>query len=106
MPPAGGNMRGAMRSVMRDSSVTEQMLPKGMFRRILKFAKPYTGLLLIFLVLITVDAVIGVANRLIFRAIIDRGILRHNSGLIVKLALLVGGLAIVDAGLSISETFL
>jgi ATP-binding cassette subfamily B protein len=99
-------MRGAMRSFMRDSSVTEQKLPKGMFKRILKFAKPYTGLLLIFLVLITVDAVIGVANPLIFRAIIDRGILGHNAKIIVELAFLVGGLAVVDAGLSIGETFL
>lgn len=95
-----------MRSFMRDSSVTEQKLPKGMFKRILKFAKPYTGLLLIFLVLITVDAVIGVANPLIFRAIIDRGILGHNAKIIVELAFLVGGLAVVDAGLSIGETFL
>ena len=45
----------------------------------------------VFLVVIVVDALIGVWNPLIYREIIDGGIARHNSHLIVLLALLLGG---------------
>ena len=58
-------------------------------------------MLAVFLMLIVVDAVIGAANPLIYRAIIDNGILQHDSGLIVELASCSSGLAMVDAGLSL-----
>ena len=92
---------GLMRSMRRDDTVMQQRLPAGILRRIAGFAKPYRALLGVFLVLIIVDAVIGAANPLIYRSIIDNGIARHRSGLIVGLAVLVGGLAVVDALLSL-----
>jgi len=98
-----GPMWGAMRSMRRDQSVTDAKVAKGTARRILRFARPYRNILLFFLGVVVVDAVIGAINPLILREIINRGILRHNSGLIVNLALLVAGLAIVDAGLSLGQ---
>jgi len=98
-----GPMWGAMRSMRRDQSVTDAKVAKGTGRRILRFARPYRNILLFFLGVVVVDAVIGAINPLILREIINRGILRHNSGLIVNLALLVAGLAIVDAGLSLGQ---
>ncbi|HLI72843.1 MAG TPA: ABC transporter ATP-binding protein [Acidimicrobiales bacterium] len=92
---------GLMRSMRRDDTVMEKKLPTGILKRIARFATPYRGLLGVFLVLIVIDAVIGAANPLIYRSIIDNGIARHRTGLIVALALLVGGLAILDAGLSL-----
>ncbi|TMM16388.1 MAG: ABC transporter ATP-binding protein [Actinobacteria bacterium] len=77
----------------------------GTGRRILRFAAPYKRMLGVFLVLIVIDAVIGVANPLIYRDIINQGILGHRSGLIVALALLVGGLAIADAVLSLGQRY-
>ncbi len=85
----GGMGWGLMRSLRRDDSVTQQQLPKGIVRRIAGFARPYRRALGVFLVLIIVDAVIGAANPLIYRAIIDNGIGRHRAGLIVELAFLV-----------------
>ena len=92
---------GVLRSLRRDDSVTEQRLPAGIVRRIAGFALPYRRLLAIFLGLIVFDAVLGVANPLILRSIIDNGIAKGNTGLIVDLALLVAGIAILDAGLSL-----
>ncbi len=92
---------GLMRSMRRDDTVMQKKLPTGILKRIARFATPYRGLLGVFLVLIVIDAVIGAANPLIYRSIIDNGIARHHTGLIVALALLVGGLAIVDAALSL-----
>jgi ATP-binding cassette subfamily B protein len=92
---------GLMRSLRRDNSVMQQQLPKGIVRRIAGFAQPYRKALGVFLVLIIVDAVIGAANPLIYRSIIDTGIGKHRPGLIVELALIVAGLAVLDAVLSL-----
>jgi ATP-binding cassette subfamily B protein len=92
-----------MRSLRRDESITQVKVTKGTARRMFHFAAPYRTILIVFLVLIIIDAVIGVANPLIFRDIINNGIPKHNTDLIVGLALLAAGLAIVDAGLSIAQ---
>ena len=101
----GGMGFGLMRSLRRDNSVLQQQLPKGIVRRIAGFARPYRVALGVFLVLIVIDAVIGAANPLIYRAIIDTGIGKHpghgRPGLIVELALVVAGLAVFDAVLSL-----
>ncbi|HEX4490912.1 MAG TPA: ABC transporter ATP-binding protein [Acidimicrobiia bacterium] len=98
---AGPSGWGVLRSLRRDESVTEEKLPRGIVRRIAGFARPYRFLLLTFLGLIFADAALGVVNPLILRAIIDDGILNHDTSLIVDLALLVAGLAVIDAGLSL-----
>ena len=98
-----GQFGAVMRSMRRDESVLTQQVTPGTARRMLGFARPYRRILTLFLVLIVVDAVIGVANPLIFRAIINTGILHHDTRLIVALAALAAGLAVVDAGLSIGE---
>jgi hypothetical protein len=81
----GGGAAGlrALRSFRRDSSVTSQGLKPGTWRRVFEFARPYRKLLTVFLVLIVVDAVVGVANPLLYREILDNGILRGNSGVVV-----------------------
>ncbi len=96
---------GLMRSMRRDEDVTRYKLPKGLFGRIMTFARPYRRLLLSFLLLITADAVLGAANPLILRAIIDQGILKHRTGLIEVLALVVAGLAVLDAVLSLFQRY-
>ena len=106
MGGGGGGGWGLMRSFRRDESVTSQKLSPGIIRRIARFAAPYRRMLLIFLVLIILDALLGAANPLIYRAIIDDGILPHDSGLVVQLALLLGVLAVSDAALSLWERWI
>ena len=96
----------ALRSLRRDQAVQDEKVPKGTTRRILKFVRPYKGLLGIFLVLVVIDAVVSAANPLIYREIINKGILGKDAGLVVALALLVAGLAIADAGLTLVERFI
>jgi ATP-binding cassette subfamily B protein len=90
-------------SFRRDSSVVDKKLPPGTVRRIIRFAAPYRRLLIWFLLLIVIDAVIGVLNPLIFKAIIDQGIAKKNIGLTEALALLVAVLAIVDGAVSLGN---
>ncbi len=93
----------SMRSFRRDDSVKRHRLAPGTVRRMAGFARPYRRMLAGFLALVVVDAAIGTANPLIFREIINGGIVHHNSRLVVGLALLVAGLAVVDAGLSLAQ---
>jgi len=69
----------------------------------LTFAVPYRRVLGVFLPAVVLDAVVAAVNPLILRDIIDRGILGHDSRLVVVLAALAAVLAVVDAGLSLLE---
>jgi ATP-binding cassette subfamily B protein len=99
----GGSMWHGMRSYMKDESVKRHRLAPGTLKRMLRFAAPYRRRLVLFLVLIVIDAVIGAANPLIYREILNQGILHHRSGLIVAMALILGGLAVADAVLSLGQ---
>ncbi|PZS23394.1 MAG: ABC transporter [Acidimicrobiales bacterium] len=92
-----------MRSMRRDESVTNVRITPGTARRMLAFGRPYRRILILFLVFIVLDAVVGAANPLIYRAIINKGILGHRVGLVVELALVVAVLAVVDAALLVGQ---
>jgi ATP-binding cassette subfamily B protein len=109
MSMRGGGMGGAgnlMRSFRRDESVTSQRLSAGILRRIARFAAPYRRMLTVFLVLIVADALLTAANPLIYRAIIDNGILPRRAGLVVDLALVLAGIAVLDALLSLWQRWI
>ncbi len=97
----GGQFGNVMRSMRRDDSVKGQHVTKGTARRMLRFARPYRAILAGFLVLVTVEAVVGIVNPLLFRAIINQGIGKQDTHLIVVLSLVAAGIAVVDTLLSI-----
>jgi ATP-binding cassette, subfamily B, bacterial len=102
MGGGGGQFGGVMRSMRRDGSVTQQRVTKGTTRRMIRFARPYRRILGWFLLLVIVDAVIGVINPLLFRAIINNLTGHHQSkSLIINLSLVAAGVAIADTGLTI-----
>ncbi len=107
MPPPGRALGGGaagwsgLRSLRQDRSVLDHRIKPGTTRRMLRFAVPYRKILAIFLPVVILDSAVAAVNPLILRAIIDKGILAHNSGLVVGLAGLAAGLAVVDAGLSL-----
>jgi ATP-binding cassette subfamily B protein len=97
-----------MRSFQRDSSVLEQKLAPGTVRRIGRFASPYKRDLVIFLVLIVIDALVAVANPLIFKEVIDKGIGKNppatgSTNVVLAMALLLVGLALFDAILGLAQ---
>jgi ATP-binding cassette subfamily B protein len=83
-----------------DPSVKEQKLKAGTVKRIFVFAKPYRTSIIIFLCTVIVDAVLVVATPLLLRQLIDKGVIPKNAPLVTHLAILVGLLAIADAGMS------
>ena len=78
-------------------------LKAGTVRRIVDFARPYRRELTIFIVIVVADAIISVATPLLFRTIIDDGVVGKDVALVRTLALIVAGLAIFDAGLSLAQ---
>ncbi len=102
----GSNPYQLMRSMHRDRSVTKEKLPKGIVRRIVRFARPYRWLLAFFLVLIVIDSLATAAAPLLYRQIIDRGILKHNTRVVVDLALVVAALALADGLANLGERWI
>ncbi|HUR01233.1 MAG TPA: ABC transporter ATP-binding protein [Nonomuraea sp.] len=90
-------------SLRRDDSVTKQRLTPGTVRRIARYARPYTGQVTAFLLLVIAGAVIVIANPLLMKAIIDDGILPRRGGVVVGLAVAIAALALVDAGLTLVQ---
>ena len=108
MGPEGVAPWQMMRSFRRDPSVTGQNLAPGTTRRIMRFAAPYRRELLGFLAVIVIGAVAAVVNPLIFKKIIDDGIgtappATGRPGLVIGLALVVAGLAVFEAVLSLFQ---
>jgi ATP-binding cassette subfamily B protein len=94
---------GGMRSMRQDRAVLQHRVKKGTARRMLTFAVPYRKILAIFIPVVILDAAVGAVTPLILRAIINNGILKHDSDLVIWLSILVAVLAIVDAGLVLTE---
>ncbi|GAA2591450.1 ABC transporter ATP-binding protein [Actinomadura fulvescens] len=103
MPGMPGNGWQVMASFRRDGSVTQQKLKPGTVRRIAGYARPYVRELVLFLLLNSFAAVIVVANPLLLKAIIDRGIVPGRQDLVIWLAVAVAGLALVEAVLGLAQ---
>ncbi len=93
----------AMRSFRRDPSVVARELPEGTVRRILGIARPYRRDLTWFVLLVVGSSVIGVLTPLLAGRIVNHiASLDGTAGDVVRIALLIAGLAVVDAGISLA----
>ncbi len=93
----------AMRSFRADRSITKTRLAPGTWPRIGGFARPYRRPIVTYLALIVVDAVISAGLPLVFKAVIDRGVQRHDVGLVERLALVIALLAVVQGAISLGQ---
>src|SRR3984957_7079298 len=95
----GGGM--GLRSVRQDRAVLEHRVKKGTARRMLTFAVPYRKILAIFLPVVILDAAVGAVSPLILRAIINNGIEKHDTQLVIWLSVLVAaGLVLPERRIS------
>jgi ATP-binding cassette, subfamily B, bacterial len=96
----------AMRSLTRDGEVAKKKLAPGTIPRIVQFARPYRRQISLFLFLVVLDAMLVVALPLLFKVIIDEGVLKDDRGVVLTVALVVAGLAVVDAILTLIQRLL
>ena len=91
------------RSLTRDRDVLHQKLGRVTAKRIFNYAKPFYRDIYFLLALVTVDAFLIVAQPLLFKRIIDEGILKSDPRVVITSALLVAVLAIFSGIVSIIE---
>lgn len=92
-----------MRSMTRDASVVQRHIGRQTARRVLGYARPYLRRIIVFLVLVVVDATLVVATPLLLKQIVDEGVTKHDAPLVVRLALLVAVIALADAALTVAQ---
>jgi ATP-binding cassette subfamily B protein len=80
-----------------DPSVKSQKLKPGTIKRIISYGRPYKSQITIFLITVVIEALLVVSSPLLLRELIDKGVIPKDAGLVTKLALAVGLLAVVDA---------
>src|SRR3954463_15040521 len=94
-----------LRSIQNSDRVNQHQITRGTTRRILRFARPYRRDITVFLVTVVLDAGIGVATPLlaghVINAITAGG--PDAAATIIRLALTIAGLAVVDAFLSLAQ---
>ncbi|MFZ0158904.1 MAG: ABC transporter ATP-binding protein [Kineosporiaceae bacterium] len=90
-----------LRSYSRDPKIASQRLAPGTRRRVLGYARPYRRAIAAFLVLTVLGAGFVVLTPLLVRRIIDDGVTPGDRGLVVRLSLVVAGIAVLDAGNSL-----
>ncbi|MDQ1722469.1 MAG: ATP-binding cassette, subfamily bacterial [Pseudonocardiales bacterium] len=102
MPGSGGNY-SVMRSMRRDSTLSKRPLRAGTARRVMAFARPYRKELLLFLVIIVLDALIGVATPVLAGRVVNQITSHGEVRVVVWIAVIIAGLAVIDAGLSLIQ---
>jgi ATP-binding cassette, subfamily B, bacterial len=91
-----------LRAMRREDELKNKKIARGTALRVLAFARPYRRDIAIFLVAVVIDAVLGVATPVLAGSVVN-AISRGGpgaGGTVIRLALLIAGLAVADALLS------
>jgi len=94
---------GMVRSLTRDSSVAQRKLAPGTARRVMAYARPYKSQIGVFLALVILDSALVVAVPLLLGEIVDKGVIPKHSDVVVRLSLVIAGLAILDGVLTLAQ---
>ena len=96
------SIRG-LHAFRKDETVLQHKVAPGTVRKVVQFGRPYAGILSLFLGLVVLDAAAGVVNPLIYRQLINHGILAGQAGVVIRLALIAAGVSIVDSALTFAQ---
>ena len=96
---------GTWRSLTNDPSVVRKRVAPGTTRRIFAYARPYRTQIAAFLVLVVLAAGMTVATPLLFKSIIDEGVVAGDTSVVVILSSIVALLAFVEAGLALAQRY-
>jgi ATP-binding cassette subfamily B protein len=67
------------------------------------YGRPYKSQILMFLVLVILDSALVVATPLLLGQIIDKGVIPKDSGVVIKLSLIIAVIAILDGALTLVQ---
>ena len=92
-----------MRRMSQDPDIVQHQLSPGVVRRVLRFAKPYRSLIAVFVALVVILAALAVAPPLLFREIIDQGVLQGDRRVVIIVSLILAGIAVLQAVLGLVQ---
>ncbi|MFL6003560.1 MAG: ABC transporter ATP-binding protein, partial [Nocardioides sp.] len=95
-------MGPAWRHMRTDRDAVKSRVERGTVRRVMGFAGPHRRTIAAFLLVTVIDAGLVVVNPLLVKRLIDDGISKGNSGLVTVLALVMVGVALLGAVLSVA----
>lgn len=95
-----------MTSLFDTDTLKQQRIRPGTLRRVIPYATRYRALLAALLLLTALHAAIAAMTPIILKVIIDDGIVPKKFAVVVTMAMLIGGLALVDAVAIYSQTWL
>ena len=103
--PMGMHGWETLRSLRKADELTGRRLGRGTARRILAFAQPYRRDITVFLVTVVLAAGIGVATPYLAGDVINKISGRESDAgaAVIRIALLIGALAVADALLSLAQ---
>ena len=93
-------------ALMRGPSALKQKVKSGTAKRMLRFAVPYAGLLAVFLAVVILGSAIGILNPLIYRHIVDYGILKGSATLVIRFSVLAAVVGLLDNALGLAQSYL
>ena len=96
----------AMLRSERERNSLNSSLSRDTVRRVAGFALPHRGLIAGFLVFVVIDAGLVVINPLLIRALLDDGILGHDTQLVIWLAAAMAAVSVLDAALGVGSGYL
>jgi ATP-binding cassette subfamily B protein len=91
----------AYRALTRDRSVAQRSVNRALVRRVLGYAGAYRGLIIAYLVTLVFVSLLSVAQPLLVPRLVDDGISQGDARVVTVTALMMAGLAILDAALGI-----
>jgi len=83
----------------------QKKVSRALVRRVIGFAEPYRRDLIAFLALVIAASVTTVAPALLFKKLLDDAIPRGDRSMVMTIALIVAGLAVFDAAISLATRF-
>jgi ATP-binding cassette subfamily B protein len=92
-----------MRRMSQDPDIAQHQLSQGVVRRVLRFAKSYRFLIAVFVALVVILAALAVAPPLLFKEIIDHGVLQGNQRVVIIVSLILAGIAVLQAVLGMVQ---
>lgn len=103
----GTGMRGvSYRSFSKDPSIRDHQLASGTARRVLGYGRPFLREIVVYLALTILAGVLVTAVPLLLRRIIDNGVDVGDRDVVIRLGLVVAGIAVLEAFVTVASRWL
>ena len=98
------NIAGSVQALVQGAPA-KRSVARGTFARVLAFAAPHAAALAGFFALVLIEAAMAAAAPLIYRHIVNAGVLPRRADIVIGFAALAAGLAVLDAAVGLAQTY-